>query len=243
MLLVLPAMLLSTACAQPDPPRTVEAVYLGLSSGPLAQAVLADLPNDVVLQSGDIQFTGDRITETIAAEQLPPDEQKALEVEALFVLEKLATEPLLEREATAWAETQDEETGDAVIDAYLQHIADGVVVDDDDVRAFYDENTTMFGGASFDEVKGALRPMVLQQKRKEAVYGHINGLSARNQVKVHAGFVAEIAPKALDNPVDHARRSGRPTFVDFGAQGCQACDMMEPIIADLSRPWLSAPTS
>ena len=38
---------------------------------------------------------------------------------------------------------------------------------------------------------------------------------------------------ARDNSVDKARASGRPTIVDFGANGCRACDMMTPILERL----------
>ena len=34
--------------------RTVEERYMGLSSGPLSQATIADLPDGVVVQSGDL---------------------------------------------------------------------------------------------------------------------------------------------------------------------------------------------
>jgi thioredoxin 1 len=41
----------------------------------------------------------------------------------------------------------------------------------------------------------------------------------------------------MDNPVDKARRSGKPTLVDFGATGCGPCDMMTPILASLTKKY------
>ena len=37
----------------------------------------------------------------------------------------------------------------------------------------------------------------------------------------------------MDNPVDKARNSGRPSLADFGATGCVPCDMLAPILKNL----------
>jgi thiol-disulfide isomerase/thioredoxin len=42
---------------------------------------------------------------------------------------------------------------------------------------------------------------------------------------------------AGDNPVDRARRSGKPTIVEFGAKGCIPCDMMQPILDKLRKDY------
>lgn len=229
----------SVVWAQPEQPKTVAEVYMGLSSGPLAQAVVVDLPDGLAMHAGDdITFTRARVAEAIAAEPLDESKRALLQAEAFYVLETLAIEPLMTSEARKWAAEQPDNaagSGDAVIDSYLQHIADQVTADEDDARAFYAENEAMFGGQSFDSVKDALVPFVLQQKQQEAIRAHIGSLSSRTPVKVDAAFLAEVAPKALASVVDQARRSGRPTFVDFGAEGCQACDMMEPILAELEQ--------
>ena len=236
--ITLALMAMSAAWAQPEEQKTVSAVYMGLSSGPLAQATIADLPDGLAMQAGDITITRARVAEAIAAEPLDQTRRALLEAEAFYVLETLAIEPLMTSEARRWAAQQPGNaagSGDAVIDSYLEHIADQVTADEDDARAFYDENEAMFGGQSFESIKDALVPFVLQQKQQDAVRAHIGSLSSRTPVTVDAAFLAEVAPKALASVVDQARRSGRPTFVDFGAQGCQACDMMEPILAELEQ--------
>ncbi len=229
----------SAIWAQPETPKTVAEMYMGMSSGPLAQAVVVDLPNGLAMQAGDdITITRARVAEAIAAEPLDQTRRALLEAEAFYVLETLAIEPLMTSEARKWAAEQPGDPaggGDAVIDSYLQHIADQVTANEDDARAFYAENEAMFGGQSFDSVKDALVPFVLQQKQQDAVRAHIGSLSSRTPVQVDASFLAEAAPRALASVVDVARRSGRPTFVDFGAEGCQACDMMAPIIAELEQ--------
>lgn len=232
-------MAVSAVWAQPEQPKTVAELYMGLSSGPLAQAVVVDLPDGLAMHAGDdITITRARVAEAIALEPLDESKRALLQAEAFYVLETLAIEPLMTSEARKWAAEQPDNaagSGDAVIDSYLQHIADQVTVNEDDARAFYAENEAMFGGQSFASVKDALVPFVLQRKQQEAIRAHIGSLSSRTPVKVDAAFLAEVAPKALASVVDQARRSGRPTFVDFSSDGCEPCEMMKPIISELEQ--------
>ena len=87
----------------------------------------------------------------------------------------------------------------------------------------------MMGGASFEQVKANLRDMVLQQKRQEVIQRHLNTISDRYEVEVDRAWVQRQYTASLNNPVDKARRSGRPSLVNFGSDGCRPCDMMTPI--------------
>jgi thiol-disulfide isomerase/thioredoxin len=60
-----------------------------------------------------------------------------------------------------------------------------------------------------------------------AVGGH-RAVAAATLESDHPGLAA-------DNPVDRARRSGKPTLVEFGAAGCVPCDMMQPILDNLRK--------
>jgi len=54
---------------------------------------------------------------------------------------------------------------------------------------------------------------------------------------VSAFWGKEQAILARDNPVDKARKSGRPSLVDFGASGCRPCDMMAPILRNIEKKY------
>ena len=49
-------------------------------------------------------------------------------------------------------------------------------------------------------------------------------------MRINVKWVAAQNRLAKDNPVDKARRSGKPTMVEFGATGCVPCDMLKPIL-------------
>ena len=42
---------------------------------------------------------------------------------------------------------------------------------------------------------------------------------------------------ALDNPVDKARMSGKPSMIEFGSTGCVPCEMMQPILENLRKKY------
>ena len=85
--------------------------------------------------------------------------------------------------------------------------------------------------------RSQLEQYVRQQKQQEAIEKHIETLGEKMSVQVSASWVREQAVLARDNPVDQARQSGRPTMVDFGADGCRPCDMMAPILKDLEKKY------
>jgi len=56
-------------------------------------------------------------------------------------------------------------------------------------------------------------------------------LSERVPVEMAETWVQTQYRQMIDNPVDRVRLSGRPSLVDFGAEGCMACETMAPILA------------
>ena len=124
-----------------------------------------------------------------------------------------------------------------MIGDYLQEVASKVSVTDQDVAAFYEQNKAMCGGATLEQVKDGLAQFVLEEKQEDAVTDHIRSLGRQMPIQVSSSWVKEQSVPAMDNPVDKARQSGRPSLVDFGSVGCGPCDMMAPILDTLSEKY------
>ena len=238
-LVLLMASAWGVSAEEEENPPTLERSYLGLSGGPLRQAKLVSLSSGTLLRAGAGVVTAAQGVGQIAR----ADEQirTQLDQNRFYVLEQLGVRALLLGEAQEWAQTQQmnttEETPASLIETYVQSIAAQVRVSEEEIRAFFEENKNMFGGASFEQVAPMLRPYVLSQKQDEAVAAHVNAVSQRHSVELAAQWVETQAPASLDNVVDKARRSGKATLVEFGAQGCGPCDMMTPILEELRQEY------
>ncbi len=213
--------------------QSVSLRYPSLASGALTHATLVNLPDGIILQSGSIQITDKDLEAAVA--KVPPQIREEMKRNLFFLLEQQATESLLvhlseSRLGKAGVTPQEI---NAKIQQYLEKSIGEVQVTDDEVARFYDDNKDMCGGATLDQIKGELKQYVLDQKKQEAATEYIRSLGKLQPILVSSEWTAKQAEIAMDNPVEKARRSGKPSLVDFGAAGCRPCDMMEPILEKL----------
>jgi thiol-disulfide isomerase/thioredoxin len=221
---------------QEDPEASVVAAeYPSLTSGALSKAKLADLPEGVLLQAEGAKIKTESIDEQLT--QAPAQMRGQFEQNKFFLLENLATEQLLLRAAKEAGKGTEGADPRSAIQAYLQDVAAKVEVSDEGARAFYDENKSMVGGMPFEKVKSQIKQYLAQQKQQEAVQEHIRTLGDRMAIRVDRAWTQAQAKRAMENPVDKARASGKPTMVEFGAEGCGPCDMMTPILETLRKKY------
>ena len=212
---------------------TVAAEYPTLTTGALASARLVELPAGVILQSGQIKITQKDLDAEIG--KAPQEVRPQLKRNLFFVLENKATQVFLDYEAADWAK-QSKVTGsgqDDQVKSYLTSLTSSVSLSDEELKSFFDKNKDMMGGATFDQVKDQLRDYLLNQKRQDAINAHIAAMSKRYEIDISKTWAAKQYSTAMDNPIDKARKSGKPTMVDLGADGCRPCDMMTPILESL----------
>ncbi len=216
---------------------TVDEKYPGLATGPLKKARLVGLEKDLLLTSKGVQIRDSDLKAIM--ETTDADVRKQLEKNLFFILEQQAMKELLLYEARKSEAGKGESDPDEQIRKHLSEQVSGVSVSDDELKTFYDENKDAIGGMPLETVKDSLRDYLLEQKRREAVAEYMATLGDRTPISVNALWVDKQSVKAKDNPVDHARSSGKPTMVEFGATGCRPCDMMQPILAKLKDKYAS----
>jgi thiol-disulfide isomerase/thioredoxin len=213
--------------------QTLDGTFPGLSSGPLKSAILSDLPEDVIFESGPIVIQRSDLVSKL--NQHEPKLRTQLEKSLFFVLEQEAAGMMLTSEAQAAMGDNKEENNQELIQRHLAGIAEKARVTEDEVKAFYDGHQEMVGGASFDQVKEPIRQLLMQQKQEALVNDYIQNLGLNREMKVNRQWAEEQYALALKNPVDQARRSGKPSMIEFGATGCIPCDMMQPVLDSLRK--------
>ncbi|MFO7871442.1 MAG: thioredoxin family protein [Kiritimatiellia bacterium] len=218
----------------PEDAPVLSDVYPTLTSGALRLARLTELPDNVLLQAEGMSITEGDLKEELA--QVPAETREEIRENAFFLLKQQATMELL----TALAQRR---TGDAslpqdrLLQRYFENITRSVSVTDADIATFYEENASLMGNASLEQMKPRIREHLRQQKQQETVEEHIAALGSEMTIALDGDWVREQAALAMDNPVDKARASGKPTFVNFGARGCRPCDMMIPIREEIRREY------
>lgn len=228
------AAAVAVSAADTQPVQTVKDLYPRLPTGALLYARLKDLPAGVVLESGGVKITPNDLNERIreAPKELWPQMKRNL----FFVLEDVASKTFLTYEANEWAKRNQQAAsaaGNDIVAAYLISVAGELSVSDDEAKSYFDANKDATGEAAFDQVKDQLKQFLLDQKRQDAIKVYVAGTGQRYEINVNETWVAKQNSAAMDNPVDKARKSGKPTMIDFGADGCKPCDMMAPLLASL----------
>ena len=217
-------------------PNTIAALYPTVTSGALTFAKAAELSNGIALRSGDITISMADISKFIEAQ--PPELQAELNKNALFVLEHLATPRLLlnlaKKSTTPNAKEAGPKSDQQIIQDYFEkHVFGTIEVTDAEAEEFYRQNKNMFGGAALAQVREVIKPYLSGQKKQEAAADYIRTIGKKIDISVSASWLKKQAALTLDNPVDKARNSGKPSLADFGATGCVPCDMLAPILKDL----------
>ena len=227
----------ATVKLPPSSPKSqaVNDLYPGLTTGAFVYAMASELPEEVLLKTGELVIHDKELSEEIAKaqEQMRPKLKK----NALFVLEQIATFKLILTEARAEAAKSGKDTSEkdeqTIIQDYLLALAKTVKVSDAEILDFYNSNKEMLGGATLPQVKPQIEQFLLQQKQQEFIDEHIRTIGKRMRIEISAPWLKVQAALAQDNSVDKARASGRPSLVDFGSVGCVPCDMMAPILDTL----------
>jgi thioredoxin 1 len=214
--------------------KTLGEAYPEFSEGVLKSAKMEKMDENVLLKAHGFEIKASFAEELFG--KVEPKVKKELEKSMLFLLDQEATEKLLIRDAKSMG-IATEHPDEQMFQAYINRITQGVTVSEKAVRTFYDDNREMVGGMPFDQVKDSIQGVLLQKKKQEALQDHIQKIAEKAQMRVNEDWVKKQVAMAGDNPLDRARLSGRPTMVQFSANGCGPCEMMKPIVKKLKKKY------
>ncbi|HOQ05353.1 MAG TPA: thioredoxin family protein [Anaerohalosphaeraceae bacterium] len=241
LLLVFLCVLVVTKAEETPPAskQTVQQLYPDLTQGALSLAVLEDLPEGILLQAGSVQITLDTIAKLIDSQ--PASVRDEFKNNAFFLLEQEAVQrilPELAKQALASTGTEPPKEDFALMEQFFQTVVfQSLQVSEPEIKTFYEANPDLFGGASFEQVKAPLKAYLLDRKKQQAASEYIQKLGEQIPIRVSKDWLIKQAQAALENPVDKARRSGKPSLADFGADGCRPCEMMTPILETLRKKY------
>jgi thiol-disulfide isomerase/thioredoxin len=214
--------------------KTVEATFPGLTAGILKSAYIAPLPQGTLLTVDKVTIKEAELAQTIS--KAPAPLQAQLKKNGVFLLENLASNSLVLKEAVAAGHKKSKDEARMIRD-FLEEKVKNIRVSEEDLIRSYEENKSSFGGAPLEEVRGILKEVLLQEERKKAMENYIQTLSRRSSIYVDESWIKKQALLARDNPVDKLRMSGKPSLVDFGSTGCGPCDLMTPILDKLKKKY------
>jgi thioredoxin 1 len=209
---------------------TVNETWPGLASGSLTFATLGDLPENVLLKAGPLTITEKDLDEEINT--VPLEKRPQYQKNAFFALEYFATPKLLLLAAGKPLSSNDKDSA-AIIKARLDLAASHVTVSNKEIALYYKNNQDMFGEESLMDSRSQIASYLRKEKQRLAVQDYIRNLAKEIPVTLSAKWVAQEARFMLDNPVDNARKSGKPTLVNFSATGSQPSAAMQPILKSL----------
>jgi len=214
---------------------TINETYPGLLSGILGSASLEPLKKGRVLIAGGVAITEGDLKKILKSQD--PKIRGQLEKNLLFLLEQEATQRLLLAEAHKEGIASSKGDKDQAIMDLLERRSGHVSVSEEELSEFYTANPVLVNQAPFDQIKEGIREYLLNERKQKAIADYITKLADASGLRIDEKWAKAQSTLALDNPVDRARHSGRPTLVEFGAAGCVPCDMMQPILENLRKTY------
>lgn len=214
----------------------LEERYPGLSMGMLKSAILMPMDANTLLAAGEgIVISEADLMKIIRKEE--PRFRLQAEKNQVYLLERAAADRLLLEQAKKAGIPLGDGDRDKAIEAFLDGRIKPPDVSDEEAFAYYLDSKEVIGDIPFEDVAQEVREYLAQEKRQEGIRNYISGLGNEIPLHVNEGWVESNSHPALDNPLDRARRSGKPTLAEFGASNCTACEMMEPILENLRKEY------
>lgn len=133
-----------------------------------------------------------------------------------------------------------QEKGNAILlmRKYVASLVGEITVSDEEARKFYAENSAMMGKSTYEQVESAIKSYIRQERGNAILDKHVAGVGERHSVRISDIWAKMQYARWLRNPVEKARRSGKPSMVKFGSDSCPPCRLMAPVVKDLEKKFV-----
>ncbi len=152
------------------------------------------MPQGTLLTVDKVTIKEAELAQTIS--KAPAPLQAQLKKNGVFLLENLASNSLVLKEALAAGHKKSKDEARMIRD-FLEEKVKNIQVSEEDLIRSYEENKSSFGGAPLEEVRGILKEVLLQQERKKAMESYIQTLSRRSSIYVDESWIKK---QALSGP-------------------------------------------
>lgn len=227
LLTILAVAALASACSSAEEAKTVSDQYPYMCAGALRDAQLVELPEGVVAQCESVKVTQKDLDARIA--ELTGSSRDQARKYPMHALEQLLTKRLMMIEARNWAKANGQTVGseDELVRAYIAASIPKFDVTDVEAEDFSKEHASMFGGLAYEKIKDSVTYVVRDEKTALAEDEFSASAGRRHKILVSEPWFRAAHERWAKNPVEQARLSGKPTYVNFGVIGC--CDKMSPV--------------
>lgn len=220
-------VLAAHCCIAETAAKTCGSEYPYMCSGALRDAQPADLAHGVIVECEGITVTQKDLDAQIG--KLTGSTREQARKYPVYTLEQYLTKQLTLIEAKDWAKKNGraESSDDQLVRSYMAANTPQFDVSDAEAESFYKEHANMFGGSTYEQVKSNVVYFVREEKTSEAEAQLKGSVGKRHKIVLSDSWFRSEHERWSRNPVEQARLSGKPTYVNFGVIGC--CDKMNPV--------------
>jgi thioredoxin 1 len=109
----------------------------------------------------------------------------------------------------------------------------------EEIKEFYEALKDRMEGKKLDQVAPMIEKIIQEGKQREAVESFVGELQKNAKIEIDEDRLKKIAAKPPESNTEDefkkALQNGKPTLVDFGANSCQPCRLMRPVLKEVDK--------